>query len=461
MTSTTPLPRRRFLSYAAGAAAIPLLPPAGSSASRLGVAHDLRATDVRATDVRANDVRANDVRVSHDTYAEHAEPNVAVNPRNPANLLAACMVNPTGQTMLVSYASFDRGQTWSSNPPLSLPGDTVWGDDVTVTFDPSGRGLICAMVTSGASRDDRNVYVWPTRDGGRSFLPPVPVMQHQFADHPWLAADPVRPGAIHAAWVAQDHAALGLGRSRDGGRSFLPPVALAEPDGVSVPAIACRGGNVHVCYEGGAVGQDPEDNTAPAATGGDFLAQVRVRSSTNGGHSFTDPVELGVEASELVLPGGVLIPNGPSVAVGPRAAYVAFVTRQPGSDHSEVLLTASPDGGRTWSEPVAVTPLDGQVYFQPQLAVDGRGRLGVFAFALAGGLVRAVLFVSAPHRLSFGAPRSLGAVPFDPAAGPGGGKHGAWWIGDYQGLAAGPTTFHPLWNDGRTGQLELFTTTVR
>jgi hypothetical protein len=36
----------------------------------------------------------------------------------------------------------------------------------------------------------------------------------------------------------------------------------------------------------------------------------------------------------------------------------------------------------------------------------------------------------------------------------------AWWIGDYQGLAAGPKTFHPLWNDGRAGQLELFTTTV-
>jgi hypothetical protein len=52
--------------------------------------------------------------------------------------------------------------------------------------------------------------------------------------------------------------------------------------------------------------------------------------------------------------------------------------------------------------------------------------------------------------------------PFDPAQGsPNGGKHGAWWIGDYQGLASTPGAFHPFWNDTRTGRLELFTATVR
>ena len=51
--------------------------------------------------------------------------------------------------------------------------------------------------------------------------------------------------------------------------------------------------------------------------------------------------------------------------------------------------------------------------------------------------------------------------PFDPTLGGPGGKHGAWWIGDYQGLAATAARVHLLWNDTRTGALELFTATHR
>jgi len=34
------------------------------------------------------------------------------------------------------------------------------------------------------------------------------------------------------------------------------------------------------------------------------------------------------------------------------------------------------------------------------------------------------------------------------------------WIGDYQGITATADTFHPIWNDTRTGQLEIFTASV-
>jgi hypothetical protein len=35
------------------------------------------------------------------------------------------------------------------------------------------------------------------------------------------------------------------------------------------------------------------------------------------------------------------------------------------------------------------------------------------------------------------------------------GQHGAWWIGDYQGLASAAGAVHPFWNDSRTGRLEI------
>jgi len=50
--------------------------------------------------------------------------------------------------------------------------------------------------------------------------------------------------------------------------------------------------------------------------------------------------------------------------------------------------------------------------------------------------------------------------PFDPARGTLSGKHGAWWIGDYQGLASAAGRIHPFWNDPRTGRLEIFTASL-
>ena len=54
------------------------------------------------------------VRVTHDGYPVHLEPCLAVNPRDPRNLLAACeLTMPMG-----AYASFDGGQSWQSTGPL-------------------------------------------------------------------------------------------------------------------------------------------------------------------------------------------------------------------------------------------------------------------------------------------------------------------------------------------------------
>lgn len=41
------------------------------------------------------------------------------------------------------------------------------------------------------------------------------------------------------------------------------------------------------------------------------------------------------------------------------------------------------------------------------------------------------------------------------------GKYGAWWIGDWQGIAAGASAFHVVWNDTRAGKLDLYAAVVR
>jgi hypothetical protein len=81
------------------------------------------------------------------------------------------------------------------------------------------------------------------------------------------------------------------------------------------------------------------------------------------------------------------------------------------------------------------------IYFQPNLAIDEAGRVGISAFALAHGLVNQVLLLSTPHQLRFRAPLQVTTTPFDPHSPTAGGKHGAWWIGDYQGITTSAGAF--------------------
>jgi hypothetical protein len=191
---------------------------------------------------------------------------------------------------------------------------------------------------------------------------------------------------------------------------------------------------------------------------------IEVVCSTDGGATFAAPISLGLEASAIELPGGVQPNGGPSIAVSPcgrgRTLYAAFTIHRVGSDHSDIAVSASFDGGSAWSAPTPITPADHVIYFQPQLAIDESGRVFLSAFALNGGRVDVVLFDSPAGRPRFGPPRTVTSTSFDPALASGGGKHGAWWIGDYQGLVATRGRAHPFWNDTRTGRLDLFTATV-
>jgi hypothetical protein len=54
------------------------------------------------------------VRVSRDGLALHAEPNLAVNPRDSGNLLGACIADGEAGPVIAAYASFDGGASWRS-----------------------------------------------------------------------------------------------------------------------------------------------------------------------------------------------------------------------------------------------------------------------------------------------------------------------------------------------------------
>jgi hypothetical protein len=431
------------------------------------------------------------VHVSHDHYGVHIEPSVAANPRHPRQLLAACQASHTANPQFIAtYLSFDGGATWQNGAlPRPPAGQAPPSDDVTVAFDRQGRGYLCGSRASNTP-GGRAMWVWRTDDGGRSFSAPVALVPEGVPDldHPGIAAGAGQAPSQRNVYVAWGGGAddrhpnnLAFTRSTDGGKSFEPPRTILtdhRPSMVSAgPRIAAgpRGLVCAVCSE--AAYQGPT---------GDIIAQMVAVCSTDAGQSFAAPVRLGWGTPEISLPAnrsdpaaaagsygkkrpppprGGVIANGsdPAVAAAPHgdALYAAYTTHQPAAAHSDIVVTASHDRGRTWTKPVTATPHDDVIYFQPNLAVDEAGRVGISAFALAHGLVNQVLLLSKPHQLRFRAPLQVTTAPFGPHSPTAAGKHGAWWIGDYQGITASAGAFHLMWNDTRTGKLDLFAATVR
>src|SRR5215831_14851324 len=291
------------------------------------------------------------VRVSHDHYGVHIEPSVAANPRHPRQLLAACQASPTANPQFIAtYLSFDAGATWENGVlPQPLAGQAPLSDDVTVAFDPRGRGYLCASraanIPGGCA-----MFVWHTDDGGRSFSAPLALVPEGVPelDHGVIAAGAGPTPSqrnVYVVWAGgadnRHPSFLGFTRTTDGGKSFEPPRTILTDHRPSMttagPRLAAgpRGLVCAVCPE--AAYQGPS---------GDTVAQMMAVCSTDAGQSFAAPVPLGWGSPDISLPGSV-IANGsdPAVAAAPHgdAFYAAYTTHQPGAAHSDIVVTASHD----------------------------------------------------------------------------------------------------------------------
>ncbi|MGI5133820.1 sialidase family protein [Streptomyces sp. CA-106110] len=408
-----------------------------------------------------------DVRVTDDGFGAHIEPVLAVNPRVPHNLLAACRVFTGTRIGLAAYASFDGGATWRRHG--LMPGLVPDFDgNPTVAFDEHGNGYVCGAVATQEPSRHGDARLWRTADGGRSFDPPVTVVSGgpDLVDHPWLAIGRGtcgRPAPLYVAarmyGSADDH--LVLARSLDGGLSFAPPVRLESVTGTATASVlaVAPDGTLTAVY----LARSPSDRMV-----------LRAVSSRDHGENFTVPADLAEVVSTGPGLGDVTIKSGPSVAVAPRSGRIgAAVT---GFDDatgrsSLLLIVSSGSGGPTrtvvWAEPVAVAASDETVYLQPQLAADDEDRiaLSVYALSIAAARIDVLLYISEPldsgsAPVRFGAPLRVTTRSFEPRQAVNTGD--TRWLGNYQGLAAARSqAFHPIWTDTRTGDTQIFTAAVR
>ena len=402
------------------------------------------------------------VRVTRDAYPAHASPFVAVNPRNPRNLLGTAVLlqpNPTNPSSSNSstidhvgtFASMDGGMTWRDNGPLPVPAGFSESYDESLAFNAQGTGFIAAVLRSTPAQNAiTRVALWHTSDGGATFSSPVTVAQGNGGSNPSLAID-ASSGTLSIAWAEQT--TIMFTRSTNNGQSFSTPHSISGTIIGLLPNLTMGPkGIIHVVF-------------ADVSNRAGFAIPLDVVTSSDGGQSFSAPQAIpNVVASYFVGAQPLHLDSFISVATDPHdgSLYVTYtadrvITNSTGNnstveDNTDVLLSSSYDGGKTWNKPIRINddPLsDSDSHFQPELVVATNGTL-----YNANSFIDVYLTQSSDHGASFQSSKKISSVSWNPSNGVNG------WTGDHEGLALGPTNIYAFWNDTRVGHLEIYTAAI-
>ena len=400
-------------------------------------------------------------QVSKDTLTRgekdtQVEPDIAMDPNDADNLVAVVQQGrfKTGGSADPGFAtSQDGGRTWTSG---NLPGLTRAvggpfdrGSDPTAAFGPGHVAYASTIDFSFRDKCPSAVGVNVSLDGGLTWNDPVfPENDHScdvFNDKNWLAVDtnPASPfyGRVYLVW-SQFTATGGTGVLRysdDDGSNWSPLIDVSSPTAETeglLPLVQSNG-DLTIVYDQTVGAQDFE------------VAQT----STDGGLTFGPPVTI----AEFLGAGDPGLRTGglPAATVDPTddAMYVVWQdTRFRSDGHNDVVISASLDGGATWSPPARVNGSDpaGQVldHFTPDVAAYGAVvhvtyRTRDFAGKKPSQFVDQRYIVSADGGASFGGELILGPpTDLKYAAVVTGGRA---FLGDYFGVVADADVAHAAW----------------
>ncbi len=306
---------------------------------------------------------------------QFTEPSIAINPRDPSQLVAAF------QNTAVAY-SRDAGQTWTLAENVAPPDYRVSGD-VSVTYDHQGRAFLCYIAfdklgtenywAHGASRN--GIFVRRSLDGGRTWEHDARVvLAHPsdpgipFEDKPYIVADATHSsyaGNLYIGWTqfSLDKTIMLFSRSTDSGRTWSPPIQISTREGLP------RDDNGAVEGFTGAVAEDGTLYVTWCDITGVVLA-----ISKDGGRTFSPSRTILKTGPSYFDPTSVGRGNGfPQIAIAPRTGTLFVTWADYTNGDIDVFSSTSRDRGKHWSAPVRVNddPLhNGRDQFFQWLAVD-------------------------------------------------------------------------------------------
>jgi hypothetical protein len=223
------------------------------------------------------------VRVTEPNAMNPAEVSIAINPKNPDNVVgASSQAGRRGQPRSGSYTylSMDGGKTWRTIATPN-PDQLVQGDDVVV-FGNDGTAYHAHLSFDGIRvarpvRADNAITVNTSTDNGVTWNDGVPTVRHinsvtPFEDKPGIVVDNApnsrNKGNVYIAWTRFDvygssnpehKSQIYFSRSINGGKTFSAPIRISDTGGDcidsdntvegAVPAVAPNG-DVYVVWAG-------------------------------------------------------------------------------------------------------------------------------------------------------------------------------------------------------------------
>jgi hypothetical protein len=308
------------------------------------------------------------------------EPSVAVNSRNPQQVVVAFQDN--AQT---SY-SVDGGRNWHPATGIAPANYRVSGD-VSVTYDSHGQAVLCYIAFDklgsfnywGHNATRNGIFVRRSPDGGKTWeANHIPVVEQPtvpgipFEDKPYIVADNSsgpHSGNLYVGWTrwTLTDSEILFSRSTDGGKTWSKPIEIDGHPGLPRDDNGANEGF------GGTVA--PDGTLYAIWSAGNH---IMLTTSHDGGQTFSPPVAVIETAPIIFAVEGLERANGfPQIAIDPRgdehggSLYVTWSDYRNGD--LDIFCAVSRDHGKTWSAPVRVNSdsiHDGAEQFFQWLAVD-------------------------------------------------------------------------------------------
>lgn len=429
--------------------------------------------------------------VSRDGDVPHAEMHIAVNPRDPQNLLATSITatRPEGGWACRTYASLDGGATWAWR---DFPEQVRYGGlDPQVAFTPTGTALFLALSTYSVHDDDGKprggLDIYRSSDGGLTWG-----RTEQFCcshDHPQIAVDQSsgRFGGRVYIGTLYDYPfyRIGMFRSDDDGRTFKGPVEVTNGGGtlglnvMSIPILSDGTLVVTMVDFQFLPGQRTEGTTVDIG--------LWVATSTDGGVTFSKRQRVNSITVDLGRNDLLPVPHSAADPSGrfPNHVYMVWPDNRFGA--ARLLYSRSTDRGATWSAPVKLAPDVPEMarQYQPTIAVNRDGVLGITWFdtrhVTDGSEFHMYFTASTDGGRSFLPAERVTNAPSIPGgrgnlkplpsvykiAGSGSlsltSVANRWPTGgDYLGMTADRRgVFYPVWSDARSGTYQVYTAPIR
>ncbi len=295
--------------------------------------------------------------------------------------------------------SRDAGLTFAAPVQVNkVPGEARLGGELpprvalaagTGSADPEIAVLWTARGETTALRTARS------RDGGRTFEPPVTLQSAGAAgDRGWPALALDKHGTAHAIWL--DHRGLAAGRAAGADHSAHKQgtahdgVAMAQKSGLYYAAATgspstereLATGVCYCCKTALTVGRDGALYAAWRHVYPGNFRDIAFTVSRDGGRSFAPPVRVSEDAWAIAG----CPDDGPAIAEDARGTiHLVWPTVVGGPNPEGALFYASTRDGRTFTRRTRIPTLGSPKPSHPQVVVDRAGRIVVAWDELVNG----------------------------------------------------------------------------